>query len=294
MAGVASGARGIGRYLKETGLDKIIGAGIVGTIGVEATKYGVINPVLERAGIKPPSYTPPPAMSGYEEILLGQQKTPGFLGFGGQQGTQGLIEKRALQQLELERMGATANIDQMKNAQVMANRLAMMQINANSPLELTRTLADRDRYSSSQNALASISSSMGNAQSGYQSSPSQIGYSQTGYAQSQPIQTFSNPSGMSYQAGQMMARGRKGKGSRYGVDASMPRFPGMPQTQELREAWQISPEQMGQFSGRGGAIARGFDSAKYGYVDNSVPMGAEEYAMGGYGPTGQGRRRGRG
>jgi hypothetical protein len=263
--------------LGRTGLDKILGLGIIGLAGAETAKYGLINPLLERTGVKPPSYVPPPAMSQYEEIMLGQQERPGFLGFGGQQRTRGLIERRA-----------DFDMDQQRNSQVMNDRIMRMQIGANSPLELTRVLADRDKHSATQGALASMSAAMANSMTGNQSAASQIGYSQTGYAPQ-----YNGP--MNYSAaaaatGQMRGRGR-GRGSRYGVDMSSQLPPGAPMTPDLREQMQYSQDQMGQFSGRGGAIARGYDSAKYGYIDNMVPGGAEGYALG-YGPTG-GRRRGR-
>lgn len=266
-------------FLGRTGLDKILGLGVVGVVGTEALKYGAINPVFERIGLKPPSYVPPPAMSQYEEIMLGRQEQPGFLGFGGQQRTRGLIEKRA-----------DFDMEQQRNSQVMNDRIMRMQIGANSPLEMTRILADRDKHSATQGALASMSASMANSMTGGQSVASQIGYSQTGYAPQ-----YNGPMNFdaAAAAGRMMGRGRgRGRGGRYGVDMSSPLPPGAPMTPELREQMQYSPEQMGQFSGRGGAMARGFDSAKYGYVDNMVPGGAENYALG-YGPTG-GRRRGRG
>ncbi len=298
-----------GKYIKNTGLDKILGLGIVGTVGVEAAKYSVINPALERAGIKSPSYTPPPAISAYEQVLLGQQQTPGFFGIGGQQRTEGLIERRANQNLDLERAERLSNIDQRKNAQVQAYRLAEMQINNNSPLALTQTLASRDNYSSQQNALANVSASISNASGGNQTQIIPMGYSQQSYAQQQPIQNYSqltNPSAMSYAANQYMqrgGRGRFGRNNRYGLDTNLTSADvgGLPITPEIRDAYQISPEQYGQFSGRNGAIARQFTSAKYGIVDNRVPGGAEQYAFGeptgeygpGYGTGGYGRRRGR-
>lgn len=299
LAGRATGA------LKNTGLDKVLGLGAIGILGGEAYKYGVANPLLERAGIKPPSYTPPPAISAYEEVLLGTQRTPGFFGIGGQERTQGLIERRANQNLDLERQERLSSIDQRKNAQVQAYRLAEMQINNSSPLALTQTLAERDRYSSQQNALANVSGSISNGRSGNQTQIIPMGYSQTGYAQQQPIQSpLANPSAMSYQANQYMQRGgRKGRGNRYGLDTGLTSADvgGMPITPEVREAYQISPEQYGQFSGRNGAIARQFSSAKYGVVDNQVPGGGEQYAFGeatggyggGYGAGGYGTRRGR-
>lgn len=267
----------LGNALKSTGLDKFgpWGVGLVGLGAIEAVKYGGINPLLERAGVKPPSYVPPPAMSQYEEIMLGQQQQPGFLGMGGQQRTQGLIEKRAL-----------FDMDQQRNQQVMSDRIARMQIQNNSPLEMTRIFADRDRYTANQNSLSSMSAAMANSQTGNQAMQTQIGYSQTGYAQSQPFNYDAATSAL----GRM--RGRGGRSGRYGVDMGYSLPPGAPMTPELREQMQYSPEQMGQFSGRGGAIARGYDSAKFGYVDNMVPNGVEGYALG-YGPVG-GRRRGRG
>lgn len=305
MAGSGAFGRAAGIF-KSTGLDKVLGLGAVGILGGEAYKYGVANPLLERAGIKPPSYTPPPAISAYEQVLLGQQQTPGFFGIGGQQRTEGLIERRANQNLELERAERLSSIDQRKNAQVQAYRLAEMQLNNNSPLALTQTLADRDRYSSQQNALANISASISNGRSGTQSSVIPMGYSNTGYAQQQPMPNYSqlaNPSSMNYAAGQYMGkRGRVGRNNRYGLDTNLTSsdMGGLPITPEVRGAYQISPEQYGQFSGRNGAIARQFESAKYGVVDNRVPGGAEQYAMGfatgeyggGYGAGGYGRRRG--
>lgn len=308
MAGAGTFARA-GDYLKRTGLDKIIGLGIVGTAGVEAAKYGVINPALEGVGIKPKTYTPPPAISAYEQVLLGQQSTPGFFGIGAQQRTEGLIERRANQNLELERAERMGGIDERKNAQVQAYRLAELQINNNSPLALTQTLADRDRYSSQQNAIANISASISNGRGGVQSSVQPMGYSMQSYAQQQPIQSYSqlaNPSSMTYAAEQYMGRqgrrGRVSRNNRYGLDTNLTRsdMGGLPITPEVREAYQISPEQYGQFSGRNGAIARQFSSAKYGVVDNQVPGGGEQYALGestgayggGYGSGGYGRKRG--
>lgn len=263
------------RFFGTTGLDKIIGPAFVGLAVAEAAKHGLINPVLEMTGIKKPSYVPPPAMSQYEEIMLGQQQQPGFLGFGGQQRTQGLIEKRAL-----------FDMDQQRNRQVMSDRIARMQIQNNSPLEMTRVLAERDRYSANQNALASMSGAMANSMTGNIANPNQIGYSQTGYAQAAPM----NYDAATYATGRM----RRGRGGgRYGgVDMQSGMPPGAPMTPDLQDRMQYSSAQMGQFSGDRGAIARGYDSAKYGYVDNMVPNGVENYALG-YGPAG-GRRRGRG
>lgn len=272
MAGAAAAGR-FGQFLGRYGLDKFVGPLAVGFVGAEALKYGAINPVFERVGLKTPSYVPPPAMSQYEEIMLGQQQQNGFMGFGGQQRTQGLIEKRALQDMDMQR-----------NQQVMGDRIARMQMQYNSPIELTRTLADRDKHAATQGALASMSASMANSMTGNQSVASQIGYSNTGYA---PQYSGQMNMGAMQTASQRM---RGGRGNRYGVDMGA-NMGGMPMTPELREQMQYSPEQMGQFSGRGGAMARSYNSAKLGYVDNMVPNGVENYALG-YGQTG-GRRRGR-
>lgn len=281
MAGAAAVGR-FGRIFGKTGLDKVIGPAFVGLAVAEAAKNGVINPVLEMTGIKKPSYVPPPAMSQYEEIMLGQQQQPGLFGFGGQQRTQGLVEKRAM-----------FDMDQQRNQQVMSDRIARMQVQQNSsliqnnsPLEMTRVLAGRDRHAATQGALASMSAAMGNSMTGNQSTASQIGYSNTSYAPQYNVP-------MNMPAMQMASSRMRGgrRGGRYGVDMGGSLPPGMPSTPELREQMQYSPEQMGQFSGRGGAIARGYDSAKLGYVDNMVPGGVEPYALG-YGQTG-GRRRGR-
>lgn len=267
----------LGKALKTTGLDKVLGYGILGMAGAEAAKYAFINPALERAGIKTPSYVPPPAMSQYEEIMLGQQQTPGFFGLGAQQRTTGLIERRALNEMDMQR-----------NQQVMNDRIARMQIQNNSPLELTRTLAGRDRYASQQNALASISASMANSSVGAPSTATNIGYSQTSYAPQYSGQM--NMGAMQTASQRMGGRGGRRGGNRYGVDMGVG-MGGMPMTPELRDQMQYSQEQYGQFSGRGGAIARGYDSAKSGYVDNMVPQGAEAYALGS-GPGGRRRRRG--
>lgn len=278
-------ARGIGGALKATGLDKVLGLTAVGLVGTEAAKYALINPALERAGIKTPSYVPPPAMSQYEEVMLGRQEQPGFLGFGRQERTQGLIERRALQRMEME-----------KNAQDHAFRLAELQLkNGYNPLEAQRIYADRDKYISDRANISNISANMASSMVGGQIMSNPIGYAQTGYA---PMQT--SPSTTMQMAG-FRGSGRRGR-SPYGVDMGAEMIPGAPITPDMREQMMISPEQYGQFSGRGGRIARGFDSAKYGYVDNSVPMGAENYALeggyqdpyGGYGRQGISRRRGRG
>lgn len=265
------GFAALGKGFKATGLDKIASPLVVGLIAAEGVKHAVAYPLLERAGIKKPSYVPPPAMSQYEEIMLGQQQQPGFLGFGEQQRTTGLIEKRALFDME-----------QQRNQQVMNDRIARMQagqnqqlIQQNSPLEMTRILADRDRYTASQGALASMSAAMSNSMTGNQSTASQIGYSNTSYAPQ-----YNPPMNMPAMqvATQRMRGGRSG---RYGVNMRGGLPPGMPRTPELQDQMQYSPEQMGQFSGRGGAIASGYDSAKFGYVDNMVPPGAEGYALSG-------------
>lgn len=277
----------IGGALKATGLDKVLGLTAVGLVGTEAAKYALINPALERAGIKTPSYVPPPAMSQYEEVMLGRQEQPGFLGFGGQQRTQGLIEKRALQRMEME-----------KNAQDYAFRLAELQLkNGYNPMEAQRMYADRDKYIADRANISNISANMASSMIGSQVMSNPINYSQTGYA---PMQQMQMSPSTTMQMGGFRGRGR-GR-SPYGVDMSAEGIPGAPITPDMREQMRYSPEQMGQFSGRGGSMARGFDSAKYGYVDNSVPMGAENYALeggyqdpyGGYGRQGTSRRRGRG
>jgi hypothetical protein len=271
MAGAAALGR-LGKALGKTGLDKVLGVGIVGLYGAEAAKHAIIYPGLEAAGIKKPSYVPPPAMSQYEEIMLGQQQQPGFLGFGGQQRTTGLVERRA-----------NFDMDQQRNQQVMNDRIARMQagqnqqlIQQNSPLEMTRILADRDRYTASQGALASMSAAMGNSMTGNQSTASQIGYSDTSYAPQ-----YNPPMNMPAMqtASERMRGGRGGRGGRYGVDMRGNLPTGMPMTPELRDQMQYSPEQMGQFSGPRNAIAQGYDSAKLGYVDNMVPPGVEGYAL---------------
>jgi hypothetical protein len=209
--------------------------------------------------------------------MLGTRYDPGFFGIGGQKESTGLIERRFNNDMEMQR-----------NAQVMADRLARIQIENNSPLALANVYADRDRYSASQNALASISASMANAASGNQSYATNIGYSQT------PMPQFNPQAGM--MAAQSMRGGRfgRGRGNRYGINTGGYMPDGMPMTPELRQEMMMSPEQMGQFSGRNGAIARSYESAKYGgVIDNAVPMGVDSYAMGGYGYAG-GRRRARG
>ncbi|MGI8500430.1 MAG: hypothetical protein ACR2LR_04740 [Hassallia sp.] len=281
----------LGKALKTTGIDKLASPLVIGLVAGEGVKHGIANPLLEMAGIKKPSYVPPPAMSQYEEIMLGQQQQPGLFGFGGQQRTQGLVEKRAM-----------FDMDQQRNQQVMSDRIARMQVQQNgqqfsslmqnnSPLEMTRVLADRDRHAASQNALASMSGAMANSMTGNQSMPTQIGYSNTSYAPQ-----YNGPPNMgAMQTAAMSMRGG-GRRGRYGVDMRGNLPPGMPMTPELRDQMQYSPEQMGQFSGRGGAIARGYDSAKLGYVDNMVPQGVEQFALEQqYGqPSGTRRRRARG
>jgi len=278
----------LGSVLKLTGLDKFgpLGAGIVGIGAIEASKYALINPLLEGAGIKKPSYVPPPAMSQYEEIMLGQQQQPGLFGFGGQRRTQGLVEKRAM-----------FDMDQQRNQQVMNDRIARMQLGQNSaliaqnsPLEMTRILADRDRHAASQSSLASMSSAMANSMTGNQSMPTQIGYSNTSYAPQ-----YNGPPNMgAMQTAAMSMRGGRRRG-RYGVDTRSNLPPGMPMTPELRDQMQYSEQQMGQFYRQSGAIARGYDSPKSGYVDNMVPGALEAFALEQYGqPVGGRRRRARG